>query len=146
LGKSPSDQPAATKRAMGEHFTTHQYTKAKLPRLAFAPIKRAILGPRYSLSLVVVGDVRSRALNKKYRGKTYIPNVLSFPLSRTEGEIFLNPKKAAREAHNFGMTKRVYLAYLFIHACLHLKGLRHGATMDTIERRMLRRFKLTHTS
>lgn len=126
---------------MTENFSAINHTKAKLPRLAFLRIKEGILGPRYNMSLVFVGDTKSRALNKKYRNKTYIPNVLSFPLSKHEGEVFINPRKARREAPAFGMSERTYLAFLFIHACLHLKGLHHGSTMDSTERRLLRQFK-----
>lgn len=122
-------------------FSIINKTKAKLPRLAFERMKQAILGSRYSLSLVFVGNATSRALNKKYRGKNYIPNVLSFPLGNREGEIVMNLRKADCEAPQFGMKKHVYLAYLFIHACLHLEGLRHGATMERTEQRLLCRFK-----
>lgn len=131
---------------MAEGFSLVNRTKAKLPRLAFAHMKEALLGANYDLSLVIVGEHKARALNRVYRGKSYVPNVLSFPLSKRAGEIFINPQKAEREAPLFGMNRRTYLAYLFIHACLHLKGMRHGATMESIERRTLRRFKLTRTS
>ena len=131
---------------MVEGFSLVNRTKAKLPRLAFAHMKRALLGQHYELSLVIVGERKARTLNRMYRGKNYVPNVLSFPLSKSAGEIFINPQKAEREAPRFGMSRSTYLAYLFIHACLHLKGMRHGATMESIERRALRRFKLTSTS
>jgi len=128
---------------MRETFSIANQTKAKLPSLAFKRIKDSVLGPRYSLSLVFVGDTTARALNRRYRRKSYIPNVLSFPLSAREGEIFINPRRVKREAPQFEMSERTYLAFLFIHACLHLKGLHHGATMESIERRLLRRFKLS---
>ena len=128
---------------MSASFSLTNHTKARLPRLAFARIKDVVLGPRYNLSLVFVGDRRSRTLNSTYRNKHYVPNVLSFPLSSTEGEVFINPRRAAREAPSFDMSVNTYIAYLFIHACLHLKGFQHGVTMETTERRLLRRFKLT---
>lgn len=130
---------------MRESFSLHNATKARLPRLAFARIKNTVLGKRYVLSLAVVGNATSRRLNVMYRKKNYVPNVLSFPLSHSEGEIVLNPQKANREASRFGMTARVYLLFLFIHACLHLKGHRHGVTMENIERRLLRRFSLKYS-
>lgn len=128
---------------MRDTLSITNHTKAKLPRLAFAHIKDAVLGPRYSVSLVFVGDTRSRKLNRTYRNKSYVPNVLAFPLSADEGEIIINPRRAVKEAPAFNMSARTYLAYLFIHACLHLKGFRHGGTMETTERRLLRRFKLS---
>ena len=72
------------------HFSLHNTTRTKHPSLPYEVIARDILGAEYTLSLVFVGDAKSRALNKNYRNKTYTPNVLSFPLSDSMGEIFIN--------------------------------------------------------
>lgn len=81
-------------------------------------------------------------MNTEYRKKTYKPNVLSFPISKTEGEIFLNVRKAEREACTFGVSLHERLALLFVHGCFHLKGLSHGRIMEGEESRVLRRFGL----
>jgi probable rRNA maturation factor len=101
---------------------------------------RLILGPHYDLSLVVCGDSLAQEMNAKYRKKTYSPNVLSFPYSKTEGEIFLNVRKAEREARAAGVSLRLRMAVLFVHGCFHLKGYRHGLTMERQETRILRKF------
>ena len=113
-----------------------------VPRIPFEEIARAVLGERYELSLVICGDDLARKMNKAYRKKTYAPNVLSFPLSKTEGEIFLNVRKAEREARAYGMPVRERLAYLYIHGCFHLRGLDHGDRMEREEARIMKRFKL----
>lgn len=118
-------------------------TKGKLPRLPFEQFKQAILPKDYVVSLVFAGDTLSRRLNRTYRKKSYVPNVLSFPLGPGTGEIIINPRVAGKEAPRFNLSTRSYLAYLFIHGCLHLDGVRHGVTMETIERRLLRRFHLS---
>lgn len=100
------------------------------------------LGPKYELSLVICGDQLARAMNKEYRDKTYAANVLSFPYSRSEGEIFLNVRQAAREAKRYGVSLQARTALLFVHGLFHLKGLRHGRTMEREERRLLRAFRL----
>ena len=112
-------------------------------RLPFAELKAAALGQQYELSLVICGDTLSRSLNKKYRGKTYAANVLSFPLSRTEGEIFLNLRVAEREARKYGISLRERLALLFVHGLFHLKGLTHGPAMERAEQKLLKAFDLT---
>ena len=71
-------------------FALANTTKDRIPRLPFFALKEALMGKTYDLSIVVVGDKRSQTLNATYRGKTYIPNVLSFPLDEKTGEIFLN--------------------------------------------------------
>ena len=52
----------------------------------FTEIARGVLGSRYTLSIVLIGDKRAKQLNKKYRNKDYTPNVLTFPLSETTVE------------------------------------------------------------
>lgn len=105
-------------------------------------MKEHMLGRSYELSLVICGDTLARTLNKAHRGKTHAANVLSFPLSRTEGEIFLNIDAAAREARRFGTSRQRRLALLFVHGLVHLKGYHHGRTMEGREQKILRAFDL----
>jgi probable rRNA maturation factor len=111
-----------------------------MPPIPFEKLARAALPSRYELSLVICGDALAQEMNETYRKKRYAPNVLSFPLTKTEGEIFLNAPRAKREAKLYGMSFSDRLAHLFVHGCLHLKGLAHGRIMDSNERRILRRF------
>jgi len=108
--------------------------------IPYEKIADAILGKSYELSLVVCGDDLAQRMNKEYRKKNYRPNVLSFPLSKNEGEIFLNVRAAAREARTRGLSTRGWIAHLFVHGCFHLKGLAHGRTMEGQEQRILRAF------
>jgi probable rRNA maturation factor len=105
-------------------------------------MKDAILGKSYVLSLSFVGKARAQKLNQTYRGKTYVPNVLSFPLAKDTGEIFITPRIAAQEAARFNLSAHGHVAYLFIHGLLHLKGYPHGATMDKAEQKYLKLFHI----
>jgi len=125
-----------------ENFTLIQKTKGKLPRLPFVRIKEKSLGAHYELALIFVGDTSSRALNKTYRGKTYTPNVLSFPLSKTAGEIYINPNVAKKQAPKFGVNTETFIAHLFIHGLMHLKGYDHGSKMDKAEAKIRKEFSL----
>ena len=122
--------------------TTLHRSPSGVRRLPFEHMKCKALGGAYELSVVVCGDTLARTMNKKYRSKTYAANVLSFPLSKREGEIFLNVRAAEREAVTYGVRLQSRLALLFVHGLLHLKGLRHGRTMEAQERNILRAFKL----
>lgn len=119
------------------------HSTRSIPHLPFGKMKDDILGGQYELSLVFVGDTRSRTLNKIYRGKTYVPNILSFPLEKDCGEIYINPTQARREAKKFNMTPTGFIGFLFIHGLLHLKGYAHGATMDKVEIRYIKKFMLS---
>ena len=103
-------------------------------------MKKHVLGDSYELSLVICGDTLARAMNRKYRKKGYAANVLSFPLSKKEGEIFLNVRAAEREASKYGVSASDRAALLFVHGLFHLKGLKHGTQMEAAERRVLKRF------
>lgn len=105
------------------------------PQLPYQAMQETILGKSYSLSLIFIGEKRAHALNKKYRNADYVPNVLSFPLTKNAGEIYITPKIAMNEASKFKMTSVEYIGYLFIHGLLHLKGYPHGDTMEKLEKK-----------
>ena len=117
---------------------------AKMPIGLLRRAADIILGKKYELSLVICGDALSRSLNKRHRGKNKITNVLSFPLSKSSGEIFLNPRQATRESKNFGRTHKNHLIALFIHGLLHLKGFDHGQKMDKREVSFKRQLRLRY--
>ena len=124
-------------------FSITQTTKGKLPRLPFVKMKDAVLGSSHTISLVFIGDKRSRALNKKYRKKDRPTNVLSFSLEKDEGEILINCAQARREARISHISYETHIAHLFIHALFHLKGFRHGSKMIQVEKHLLRRFDIS---
>lgn len=117
-------------------------SKGKPPRLPFAEIKDVVLGKKYKLSIVFIGDSLSRTLNATYRNKNKPTNVLSFSLENNEGEIFINLKKAREESPLFKEKTNNFIGYLFIHGLLHLKGFDHGSRMEEMERKIRRKFNL----
>jgi probable rRNA maturation factor len=101
-----------------------------------------ILGKRYSLSIVFIGDKRAKRLNKAYRGKDTPADILTFPLTDIEGEIFINTAKVKRKAKTYGFTPQKYATFLLIHGCLHLKGYTHGSTMEGAEDTYIEKYNL----
>ncbi len=71
-----------------------------------------------------------RAVTRRTIGKNKASNVLSFPLTKISGEILICRAAA----------KRFSIEYLFIHGLLHLRGLRHSATMERRENQLLKKF------
>jgi len=118
-------------------------TVKNYPQFQYETMKNDILGKRYNLSLQFVGPSRAKALNVAYRQKTYSPNVLSFPLTPDTGEIFICPQVAVKEAAKYSLSPTGYVAYLFIHGLLHLKGLDHGDEMEKLEQRYLRKYDIS---
>jgi probable rRNA maturation factor len=126
---------------MKDDFSITNLTKGKLPRLPFAMMKTKILGSKYNLSLVFVNEKKSQELNKTYREKDNPTNVLSFPYSKKEGEIFICIKVAKTQASDYDKTWQQFVGFLVIHGMLHLKGMQHGSTMEVQEEKFSKIFK-----
>ncbi len=117
-------------------------TITEYPTFPYLEMKEAILGKKYELSVAFVGTKRAQKLNVEYRKKTYVPNVLSFPLDLEHGEMYICPEIAYPEAKDFNLSKEGYIAFLFIHGLLHLKGHDHGDIMESLERRYMKKFAI----
>jgi probable rRNA maturation factor len=127
-------------------FNLTNTTEAKLPRginsLAFSEMKDAILGKKYELSVIIIDKKEIRKLNREYRGIDKPTDILSFPLSDDFGEIYINLEVAKIESTKFDRTYENFLAFLFIHGLVHLKGFDHGSTMESIEARFRKKFDI----
>ncbi len=100
----------------------------------YIKIKELVLGKKYELSFAFVTPAQMRkAMKYKKEPTKKVSNVLAFPLSKTSGEILIC-KSAA---------KPYTVDYLFIHGLVHLKGYKHGATMESIELHFLKKFGLS---
>lgn len=125
-----------------ENFTISNSTSDKPPRLPFASMKEAVLGKRYDLSVVFASRQKMRSLNRAHRGKDETTDILSFSLSDTAGEMYLNLDEAKKEAKKFGRDFENFLGFLFIHGLVHLEGFRHGSRMEARERKFRRKFDI----
>lgn len=140
-------------------FALKNTTRTTLPSIRWRFIKDEVLGKKYDLSVVIVGDKRIREINKRYRKQDRSTNVLSFVLdpvrdrARTQapaisngaGEIILNYSYIKKEAKEFDRTPKQHLKALYIHAFLHLKGLNHrtdknSKKMQIQEDKLLKKF------
>ncbi|MFA6094511.1 MAG: rRNA maturation RNase YbeY [Candidatus Paceibacterota bacterium] len=125
-----------------ENISITNTTKGKLPRLPFVEYKNKILGKKYELGIIFASSTLSHKLNLEYRKKDKPTNILSFPLSKTEGEIYICPAVARTEAKKFGRTYEKFVGLLVIHGLLHLKGFTHGSTMESEEARYRKIFDI----
>jgi len=105
-------------------------------------IQKDILGENYNLAINFVSPSIAQNLNIQYRKKDYIPNILSFPLSENNGEIFICLSVARKEAKKFSLSYKNFLTLLIVHGCLHLKGLDHGEEMEKKEKIYLKKYML----
>lgn len=104
-----------------------------------------------SVSIAIVGDSEMKKLNKEWRGKNCVTDVLSFdykfqvPSSKfeIEGEIVISHPQAARQAKEGGHDVNDEIKMLLVHGALHLAGYDHEKSegkakeMKRIERKIL---------
>ena len=78
------------------------------------------------LSIVLACDARMRSLNKKYKNKDRVTDVLAFDY----GEIVICLPQAKRQAKEIGNSLEKELGILLIHGILHLAGQKDSAKKD----------------
>jgi probable rRNA maturation factor len=79
------------------------------------------------LSIGIVSDRRMRALNRQFRGKDKVTDVLSFPSGERGflGDIVIAQGVAKRQAKEAGHSTQVEFRVLALHGLLHLLGYDH---------------------
>jgi probable rRNA maturation factor len=125
-----------------EKFSIINETKGRLPSLPFVQIKNKILGKKYELDLIFVCEKKISALNKTYRKLNKPTDILSFPIDKNSGEIFICEKIAKKKAKDFEREYENFIAFLFIHGNVHLLGYDHGNKMETVETKFRKIFKI----
>ena len=89
------------------------------------------------LSIALVGQGRIRELNKKYRGKNRVTDVLAFPNKNLGlGEIVVCLREVKKNAKRYNSTFEKELARVLIHGILHLLGYNHEK--NTIEAKKMK--------
>ena len=127
----------------------------KISAPVLARMKRAVLRALQhekasgTLTILLAGDARLKALNSRFRAKNKATNVLSFPAADGAGgylgDIAIAYGVLAREARESGKRFADHLAHLAVHGVLHLLGHDHekpseAARMEGLEREILAEF------
>ena len=123
-------------------------TESDFRRWAEAALAGANYQKNTELTLRVVNEAESAALNELYRHKPGPTNVLSFPFvappeveSALLGDIVICAPVVLREAVVQGKTPEAHWAHLVAHGVLHLLGYDHDEThaeaMESLEIRIL---------
>ncbi len=102
------------------------------------------------VSVSFVSNTEIRTLNKLYRQKDSVTDVLSFPLTGNDGEVEINRETGAillgdivisletavKQAANFGHSLEREIGFLTVHSMLHLLGYDHEASQ--LDQRIMR--------
>ena len=84
---------------------------------------------RGDLSVALISDRRMRVLNRQFRGKDAVTDVLSFPAGTRGflGDIVIAAGVAKRQARAAGHRIQTEIRVLALHGLLHLLGYDHDA-------------------
>ena len=109
-------------------------TSARLPKTWLEKWVKA-LGRRLAIKglsskelvVVFVSTSEMKRLNRRYRGKTYATDVLSFAAAddASLGELVLCWPTIQEQAKRTGLTERGELGFMVVHGVLHLLGYDH---------------------
>jgi len=80
------------------------------------------------LVVVFLSEREAKNLNKKFRGRDYATDVLSFSADEDDdlvGELVICPKVIKRQAKEHGLLVKEELGYMVLHGFLHLLGYDH---------------------
>jgi len=85
---------------------------------------------KVDLSIVLVSPKTIKKLNKKYRRKNLVTDVLSFQYAnenenKKSGEIVICPWQVRKNAKKFNSTFKKELIKILVHGILHLSGFDH---------------------
>jgi len=99
---------------------------ARAPGLAAWLARVAPAAARGEIAVALVSDIRIRELNRQYRRKDRVTDVLSFEPS----DIVIAKGVARRQARAAGHSYATELKVLALHGLLHLLGYDHHAASD----------------
>ena len=103
-------------------------------------VKHAPAKARGDLSIAIVSDRRMRALNRQFRGKDAVTDVLSFPSDQRGflGDIVIAGGVSTKQAKAAGHTIQTEVRVLALHGLLHLIGYDHEADDGAMARAEMR--------
>lgn len=117
-----SVQYAVQSRDLPSRATIRRWTRAALERDARVTVR-------------IVGGTEGRSLNRRFRGRNYATNVLTFVLCEhptLEGDLALCAPVIAREARAQRKSRAAHYAHLVVHGLLHLQGYDHERRRDAL--------------
>lgn len=114
----------------------------------------AALEQNAEITVRLVDADEARALNRDYRDKDYVPNVLTFEYGEIApallgGDVVICVPVVEREAREQGKPLKHHYAHMTVHGVLHLQGYDHvepaeAEQMESREAAILKRFHIPH--
>ena len=134
-GNTKASPPKLSLAVQYASDTQHLPARAQFRRWLKAAMQRDAI-----ITLRIVDETEGRELNKRYRGKDYATNVLTFvydDMQTLAGDIIICAPVVEREAAAQHKALLAHYAHLSLHAALHLQGYDHESEADAAEMEQL---------
>ncbi len=137
-----------------EYQELNQYEK-DLKKAVKALCKILKIRKKYFLELSIVDEKNIKKINKDYRNKDSVTDVISFAFNDNEelhtellGEIFICYEKIIEQANKYEHSVKREYVFLFVHGILHLLGYDHMTQVDedkmfSLQDAVLEKIKIT---
>lgn len=124
--------------------------------MKFACKKMGVINP--ILNIVIVDNKKIQEINKLYRNKDAVTDVISFAFEEVEdfkydnvrflGEIYISYERCVSQAEEYGHSIKREFCYLAVHGLLHLLGYDHieeedKKVMRALEEEILNEYDIT---
>ncbi len=122
--------------------------RSVLSRRLAACLRRPVSRRAAEFTVLLTGDSELRSLNRRYRGKDEVTDVLSFGADGANlGDVAISVPALARKSRNSGLSVADEALTLAVHGRLHLGGMDHAtvrgyASMRRAEESLLARHRL----
>lgn len=142
------------------NLTENKIPESLLEKVAGVALEELGIKKKTEISLVLVGSGRMRALNKRYRAKNRVTDVLSFGGKAKKDIAFVEPPDnvlrlgeiviclpvAKKQARRGNHSLEDEMTMLLVHGILHLAGYEHredgeAEKMEDLEKRILTKLK-----
>lgn len=122
------------------NLTTNPVDEDFLKKIVSIVLEGEKIVKEVELSIALIGPGRMRKINRRYRGKNRVTDVLAFPESKILlekfkvgvvkkvqglGEIVICLREVKKNAKRFNLSSEKELARVLIHGMLHLLGYDH---------------------
>lgn len=102
-----------------------------------------------TINIILIDNNEIQRLNKEYRNKDYVTDVLTFPdgYLNNLGDVFVSIPKMMEQAEELGHSNNRELGFLVVHGFLHTLGYDHQTKeeeeeMTSLQERILQSAKL----
>lgn len=127
------------------NFTSNKIDEKFVKKIIEEILKGEGIKDEIEISIVFLGPGRMKEVNKRYKGRNRVTDILSFPeteiifqglkvgpkkVMRGLGEILICPRVLKKNTKRFNTTFKEELSRVLIHGTLHLLGYDHQEEQD----------------